>query len=172
MSERSDQAPVVGPWQLDPQRSRVEFRARNFWGLATVKGHFDDYHGRVDLGAEPAIELTVDAASLNTGNAKRDRHLRSADFFDAENHPRVRFVSESAALEGDELRVRGSLFARERSIPLELTARLRRVGEELEIEAATSAPHRDLGMTWNLLGVIPPLSRLSVSGYLVRRGDR
>ena len=52
---------LAGRWQLDPQRSSVEFRARHFWGLATVKGRFDEYEGRLDLGAEPAIELTIDA---------------------------------------------------------------------------------------------------------------
>ena len=160
-------ATLVGRWQLDPQRSSVEFRARHFWGLGTVKGHFDDYEGRLDLSADPAIELTIDAANVQTGNPKRDQHLRSAEFFDAENHPSVQFVSNSVVLRGDTLRVRGYLFARDQSIPLELDARVRRVNGELEIEAAASAPHRELGMTWNPLGMIPPHSELHVTGYLV-----
>ena len=98
---------LVGRWELDPQRSSVEFRVGHFWGLATVKGHFDDYEGRLDLGADPAIELTIDAASVQTGNPKRDQHLRSAPFFDAENHPSVQFVSDSVVLQGDTLSVRG-----------------------------------------------------------------
>jgi polyisoprenoid-binding protein YceI len=158
---------LVGRWQLDPQRSSVEFRARHFWGLGTVKGHFDDYEGRLDLSADPAIELTIDAANVQTGNPKRDQHLRSAEFFDAENHPSVQFVSDSVVLQGDTLSVRGYLFARDQSIPLELHARVRRVDGELEIEAATSAPHRELGMTWNPLRMIPPRSELHVTGYLV-----
>lgn len=170
MSNRSDET-LVGRWQLDPQRSSVEFRAGQFWGLGTVKGHFDDYEGRLDLSADPAIELTIDAASVQTGNRRRDQHLRSADFFDAENHPRVRFVSDSVVLQGDTLRVRGRLSARDRSIPLELDARLRRVGEELEIEAATSAPHRELGLTWSPLGMIPARSELRLNGYLVPTTD-
>ena len=143
-NDRLDET-LVGRWQLDPQRSSVEFRARHFWGLGTVKGHFDDYEGRLDLSADPAIELTIDAAHVQTGNPKRDQHLRSAEFFDAENHPSVQFVSNSVVLRGDTLRVRG----------------------ELEIEAAASAPHRELGMTWNPLGMIPPHSELHVTGYLV-----
>ena len=63
--------------------------------------------------------------------------------------------------------MRGRLFARDRSIPLELDARVRRVDGELEIEAATSAPHRELGMTWNPLRMIPPRTELHVTGYLV-----
>ncbi len=163
---------LVGRWELDPQRSNVEFRVGHFWGLATVKGHFDDYEGRLDLGADPAIELTIDAASVQTGNPKRDQHLRSAPFFDAENHPSVQFVSDSVVLQGDTLSVRGWLFARDRSIPLELDARVRRVNGELEIEAATSAPHRALGMTWTPLRMIPPHSELHVTGYLVPAAEQ
>lgn len=158
---------LVGQWQLDPRRSSVEFRVGHFWGLMTVKGHFDDYEGRLDLSADPAIELTVDAASLQTGNRKRDTHLRSADFFDAEKQPRVRFVSDSVVAHDDTLRVHGSLFAGGQSIPLELDARVRRAGDELEIEALTSAPHRELGMTFSPLGMIRPSSELRVNGYLV-----
>lgn len=59
---------------------------RHFYGLMTVKGEFADYDGTLNLSAEPAVELTLEAASLNTKQAKRDEHLRSNDFFDAENH--------------------------------------------------------------------------------------
>jgi polyisoprenoid-binding protein YceI len=170
-NHRSDQM-LIGRWQLDSQRSSVEFRARKFWGLVTVKGHFDDYEGQLELGADPAVELTIDAASLQTGIRKRDEHLRSADFFDAEHHPRVRFVSESVDLHDDALKVRGRLFARDRSIPLELEAQVRQVDGELEIEAATTAPHRKLGMTWSPLGMIPPRSELFVKGHLVPNTDR
>jgi polyisoprenoid-binding protein YceI len=161
-------SPPLGRWRLDPQRSSVEFRARHIWGLLTVKGRFADYEGGLDLSADPAIELTIDAGSVQTGNRKRDEHLRSADFFDVEHHPRVRFVSDSVALEGGTLKVRGRLFARDRSIPLELDAVVREVDDGLEVEAATSSQHRALGMTWSPLGMIPPQSELLVSGYLVR----
>ncbi len=166
MDNRSDET-LAGRWQLDPDRSRVEFRAGHFWGLATVKGRFERYEGRLDLSAQPAIELMIEAASVETGNRKRDEHLRSADFFDAENQPRVRFVSDSVVLRADTLKVRGRLIAREESLPLELDARIRRVGGEIEIEAATSASHRDLGMTWSPLGMIPARSELLVTGHLV-----
>jgi polyisoprenoid-binding protein YceI len=158
---------VSGTWQLDPQRSSVEFRAGHFWGLATVTGSFDDYEGQLDLDATPAIELEIDAASLQTGNRKRDEHLRSSDFFDVENHPRVRFLSDAVELQDDTLKVRGSLSARERSIPLELDAELRQVDGELEIEATSTAQHRDLGMTWSPLGMIPPHSQLFVKAHLI-----
>ena len=165
-THRSDET-ISGRWQLDPQRSTAEFRVKLLWGLATVKGHFDDYHGRLDLSADPAIELTIDAASLQTGNVRRDRHLRSADFFDVENHPQVRFVSDSVDLQGDTLEVRGRLSVRGRSIPLELEVQPRQDDGGLEVEAVTIAPHRELGMTWNPLGMISPRSKLVVRARLV-----
>jgi polyisoprenoid-binding protein YceI len=161
---------ILGRWQLDPQRSTIEFRARHFWGLGTVKGHFEDYQGRLDLSFNPAIELTIDAASVQTGNAKRDQHLRSADFFDTENHPQIRFVSDSVVQDANTLKVRGRLFARGQSIPLELDAHVRRIGHDVEIEAGTTALHRELGMSWSPLRTIPPRSELLVKGYLSPRG--
>jgi len=91
---------LAGVWRLDPTRSNVEFRVGHFWGLVKVSGRFDGYHGTLDLSADPAVELTIDASSVQTGNDKRDRHLRSADFFDVEEHPYVRFVSDSAGFDG------------------------------------------------------------------------
>jgi polyisoprenoid-binding protein YceI len=84
----------------------------------------------------------------------------------------VRFVSDSVDLHDDTLKVRGRLSARGRSIPLELEAQVRRIDGELEIEAATTAPHRELGMTWSPLGMVPPRSELFVIGHLVPNTDR
>ena len=112
--------PAATRWRIDPARSSVEFRTPTLWGLAKVKGHFDRYDGTLDLERDPAITLTIDAASLDTHNRLRDRHLRSADFFDVANHPQVRFVSDSATLDGERLNVRGRLYAGGESIPLRL----------------------------------------------------
>src|SRR5271166_5356800 len=127
----------TGTWRLDPARSSVEFHVRHFYGLMTVKGHFDRYEGTLDLGSEPAVQLTIDADSLNTKNARRDKHLRSGDFFDVEHHRQVRFVSDSAVLDGDTLKVRGQLYAAGKHVPLDLHATVRNVDDEVEIEATT-----------------------------------
>ncbi len=163
---------LSGKWRLDPQRSSVEFHAKSFWGLASVKGRFQDYRGQLDMSATPAIELTIDAASLNSGNRRRDEHLRSGDFFDAETHPHVQFVSDSVELLGDTLKVRGRLSARGGSIPIELDAQIRKLDDGgLEIEAKHTASHRELGMTWSPLGLIPPRSQLFVRAHLVPNTD-
>jgi len=155
-------------WRIDPAHSSVEFAVKNFWGMATVKGAFSRYHGTLDLGGDPAIELTVEADSLDTENEKRDKHLRSPDFFDAEAHPYVRFVSESAVLDGERLTVQGPLHARGASLPLSVEATLRRSGDDLELAAVTQVDRRKLGMTWNMLGTVGATSTLTVKGRLVR----
>jgi polyisoprenoid-binding protein YceI len=160
---------ATGAWGLDPAHSSIEFHVPHFWGLITVKGHFERYEGTLDLEAEPAVELTIEAESLQTGNRKRDQHLRSADFFDAEHHPQIRFVSETAALEDTTFKVRGRLHAAGRSIPLELDATVHSVEGGFEIEAVTHAPHHELGMTWSPLGIARPHSTLIVKGRLERR---
>ena len=106
-----------GRWRIDPTRSSIEFRARTLWGHTNVTGRFERYQGTLDLQENPAIELTIDAASINTNLGLRDRHLRSADFFDVMNHPHVSFVSDGAKLEGERLQVRGRLHTAGKSIP-------------------------------------------------------
>jgi polyisoprenoid-binding protein YceI len=155
-------------WRIDPAGSSIKFRVKNFWGMATVEGRFTRYHGTLDLSARRAVALAVETASLDTANEKRDAHLGGPEFFDADNHPYVRVVSESATLDGERLHVRGRLHARGRSVPLELTATVRRVGADVEVQAATEVDHRELGMTWNLIGMVRPKSKLLVTARLVR----
>jgi polyisoprenoid-binding protein YceI len=156
-----------GTWNLDPARSSVEFHVRHFYGLMTVKGRFDRYRGTLDLDAKPAIELTIEADSLDTKLAKRDTHLRSADFFDVANHPQVRFVSQTATLNGETLTVRGELHAAGRDVPVEVEATLREVDDGLEVEATTLVDHRELGMRWSPLGILRTPSKLILRGRLI-----
>ena len=155
-------------WRIDPDRSSIEFHVKSLWGIVTVKGRFSRYQGTLDLSGDPAIELTIEADSIDTRNKRRDKHLRSPDFFAADQHPYVRFVSESAALEGERLEIRGVLHARGAGTPLDIDATLRRDGDDLEIEAVTLADHQQVGMTWNPIGLVSTPSTLIVRGRLVR----
>jgi len=155
-------------WRIDPARSSVEFHVKTFWGLVTVKGRFERYQGTLDLRRIPAIELTIDATSLNTNNKLRDKHLRAADFFDVGNHPQVTFVSETVTLEGERLKVRGMLRAAGRGMRIDVDASLRQVGDELELVARTQANHHEVGMTHSTLGMIRTPSDLIVRGSLFR----
>jgi polyisoprenoid-binding protein YceI len=164
-------APKTSRWRIDPARSSVEFRTPTLWGLTKVKGRFDRYDGTLNLERDPAIELTIDADSLDTHNRLRDKHLRSADFFDVANHPQVRFVSDGATLKGERLRVRGRLHVAGQSIALDLNASLRKVDDELEVHVNTRVDHRELGMTHSTLGMIRTPSELTVRGRLVNDSD-
>ncbi len=160
-----------GRWRLDPARSSVEFHVPNFYGLMTVKGRFERYDGTLELGARPAVELTIDAASVDTGNAKRDKHLRSADFFDVEQHPHVRFTSTSATPHGEAIRVHGRLEVAGEQLPLELVAAVQSVDGALEVEAVTFVDQRRLGLTWSPLGLVRAPTKLTVRARLVRDED-
>jgi polyisoprenoid-binding protein YceI len=176
MSQNVTPLPVTdiatGEWRLDPARSSVEFHVPHFYGLMTVKGHFDRYEGTLDLSARPAVKLVIEADSLDTKQSKRDKHLRSADFFDVANHPRVRFEADAATLEGERLKVHGILHAAGKRIPLDVDATVTADGDELEIEASALADHRELGMGWSPLGIMRAPSKLIVRGRLVRGEDQ
>ena len=158
----------TGTWRLDPARSSVEFHVRHFYGLMTVKGRFDRYQGTLDLSAHPAVELVIEADSLDTKQKQRDKHLRSDDFFDVANHPQVRFEADAATLDGDQLKAHGLLYAAGKHIPLDVDATVTPVGDEFEIEASALADHRELGMLWSPMGIMRSPSKLIVRGRLVR----
>lgn len=154
-------------WRIDPNRSDVEFRSRKVWGLVTVRGRFARYEGTMNLSAQPAIEMTIDADSLDTKNALRDKHLRSADYFDVAHHPQIRFVSDSVTLDGERLKVHGQLNAAGHGIPLDVEGTLRFTESAAEVEVTAIADHRQLGMTFNPLGTMRSPSKLIVRGRLI-----
>src|ERR1700678_4315361 len=82
---------TAGVWNLDRDRSTIGFSIKNFWGLVNVKGRFPDVHGDGQITGQGAIfgRIDIHVASLRTGIGKRDEHLRSADFFDADRYPQI-----------------------------------------------------------------------------------
>jgi polyisoprenoid-binding protein YceI len=162
---------ATGRWRLDRSRSSVEFHARNFYGLMTVKGRFDRYEGTLDVSSRPVVSLVIEGDSLDTHNKRRDKHLRSDDFFDVANHPRVRFEADAAEFDGGTLKVRGLLYAAGKHVPVETDATVSPVGDEFEIEATALVDHHQLGMTWSPLGILRGPSKLTVRGRLVRAED-
>jgi polyisoprenoid-binding protein YceI len=144
-------------WQLDPSASSAEFRVPSVWGLATVTGRFQRIEGWLEVGDdhEWRMILALDADSLDTGNARRDRHLRSGDFFDVAQHPEVRFLSRGANRNGDgRLHVEGELEAAGGRVPLQVDVTVEHADGGLELDATATVDHRRLGMTWSPLGVI------------------
>lgn len=158
-------------WRLDPSGSSAEFRVPNFWGLASVKGRIQRLDGwlEVDDDRQWRMELTLDAASLDTGNRRRDRHLRSADFFDVEHHPEVRFRSGSVSDHGGgRLHVEGELEAAGERARLQVEATVKDADGRLELDAAATVDQRQLGMNWNPLWIVRTPTAVSVHARLRR----
>jgi polyisoprenoid-binding protein YceI len=88
----------VGVWNVDPQRSTIGFKAKSMWGLAPVKGHFAEFSGDGQITDTQTVfgRIDIKVASVDTKIRKRDDHLRSADFLEAEKFPDISVVVTSA----------------------------------------------------------------------------
>jgi polyisoprenoid-binding protein YceI len=145
-----------GRWRLDPSASTAEFRVPHFWRLVTVKGHFERLDGylEVDDGHQCHMTLTIDAASIHTGIGKRDRHLRSGDFFDTDGHPEMRFRSTCVSdIADNRVRVVGELEAAGERVAMTLQATIHQTNDRLEVDVTTAVDQRQLGMAWSPLGM-------------------
>jgi polyisoprenoid-binding protein YceI len=153
----SDLGLPVGVWTSEPSSGRLEFAVKTMWGLATVEGRFERFHGELAVQPEGArAELTIEAASLDTGHTKRDTHLRSADFFDVSNHPKLSFTAAAITTRpGDDLTITGDLTVAGRVVRLQLPVHVTR-GEQGRLHLSTTAtvPREQAGMTWNRGGMI------------------
>ena len=157
-------------WTADPARTKVEFEVEHFWGLHTVRGRFRRFDGVYVVGtAGPEIELTIDAASIDTGISARDRHLRSVDFLNVDEHPQVRFTSTRVTgIDDGQVRVSGELEAAGTSVPLVFDASVRVIDGELELEATTAVDQRRFGMRHGPFRNVRPPTNLHVKTCLVR----
>jgi polyisoprenoid-binding protein YceI len=158
-------------WQIDPAHTLVEFSVRHMM-IATVKGRFGTVAGTIRLDdedpARSAVDVTIDAASVDTRNEQRDAHLRSADFFDVANHPTLTFRSRRVErTREDHYRVTGDLTIRgtTRSVVLDVIEQGRITDPWGATRAAFSARatvnREDFGLTWN--------QALEAGGVLVSR---
>jgi len=158
-------------WNIDATHSTIGFSIRHMV-FSKVRGRFLKYTGAIQLDDDLAkswVEVTIDAASIDTGTAQRDTHLRSADFFDAERFPELRFRSTRVDdLGGDRLRVTGDLTIRDvaREVVLDVEPAGRGMdpwgNERIGFVAKTSLDRKDFGLKWNQV--------LEAGGVLV--GDR
>lgn len=164
----------TGLWQLDVSASTVALKHRTMWGLVTVKGAFAALSGGGEVTADGAATgtLTLDVSSLDTGNAKRDTHLRGTDFFDVDRHPEITFVARSAELrDGAAVQVSGQLTVRGTSRPHSLTAQLSRDGADaLTLDAEFTVDRAQFGMGWNQMGMMRGLTTVTTS-LRFRRAD-
>lgn len=164
---------AAGHWVLDPGQSSADFRHKTIWGLVTVRGQFSGLSGEGDLGADGSVtgKLEIPAASVDTKNPTRDKHLRSPDFFNADAHPSITFTATSAAIGASgELLVNGDLSAGGTSRPLSVTAKLAAVAaDSATLTAEVDIDRADFGMTWNMLGMVKGPATISVTAHFTHQ---
>ena len=150
---------LTGTWSIDPSHSSLGFSARHAM-VTNVRGQFDEFEGTgvVDAANPSASTATVvmKAASINTGVADRDAHLRSGDFFDVENHPELRFTSTSVEqADSSTWRVTGDLTIKDTTHPVtidfDFTGLARDPFGNLRagFEGETTINRKDWGLEWN-----------------------
>jgi polyisoprenoid-binding protein YceI len=152
----------TGTWSVDPANSRVEFLLKQL-GIATVRGAFHEFEGTLELGDDLAGARaygSVSVASLDTNQARRDAHLRSPDFFDAERYPEVTFESsEIRPLDAGTFEIAGDLTMHGVTRPITLTAELQDAADpsgSLRLAVGGRLNRGDYGVTPN-----PLLNRLA-----------
>lgn len=153
------EAPVAGTWVFDPAHTKLSAVGRHMM-ITKVRGYFHDVSGTIHVEERPEdswVEVTIGAASIDTGDERRDQHMRSADFMDVDQFPTITFRSTRVErVEGAELRVTGDLTIRDATHPITLDveylgAEKAPWGDEIRIGfAATGVLEREaFGMTWN-----------------------
>ena len=149
------------PWVIDKAHSHVTFSVKHVV-VATVRGQFKEYAGTLSLDpadfARSTFEGSIDVASIDTGNADRDNHLRTNDFFDVANHPKITFKSTSIEKKGDgEFTVHGDLTIRgvTKNVALDVeyngTAKNPYGMTVAGLAAHTTINRKDFGVSFNAL---------------------
>lgn len=151
---------TASTWTLDPDHSAVQFKVKHLM-ISNVKGVFEKVSGILNLDdkdiTKSRVDVTIEAASINTNIKKRDDHLRSADFFDVAKHPTITFTSTKVEKAGaNKLKVTGNLTIKGTTRPVVLDVE----GLTPEIKdpwgssrrgasATTQINRRDFGVNWS-----------------------
>jgi polyisoprenoid-binding protein YceI len=163
---------LTGDWVLDPRNSSVRLKSRSMGGLIPVKGVFREVSGSgtVSPDGKAAGTVLVAAASIDTRNTRRDTHLRSADFFDSDNHPDITFTADDIQPSGQGVAVTGTLTIRDRTRPLSFDAAVSVAGDgEVWLDAEVRVDRTDFGLTWNQLGMVAKTSTLTIHAVFTKK---
>lgn len=158
MSRTTVANPLTGTYVIDQTHSRIGFVARHAM-VTKVRGSFNEFEGSAYIDAEnpsaSKTQLTITAASIDTGNGDRDAHLRSNDFFDMQNYPEISFVSTDVEGVDGGYRITGDLTIKGATNPV--TVDFEYTGTAVDpygntrvgFEGATTVNRRDWGVNWN-----------------------
>jgi polyisoprenoid-binding protein YceI len=148
---------VAGTWQIDPAHSDVAFTVRHMM-VSKVRGNFTSFSGTIttaDDVLQSSVEASIDLASIDTRNEQRDAHIRTADFFDVENHPTMTYRSTGIRPDGDRFIVDGELTLRGVTREVPLTLGINGFGPDayggtrVGLTATTEINRTDFGVNWN-----------------------
>ena len=149
--------PLTGDWTIDPLHSNISFGIRHM-GLATIRGRFDEFAGSIKADADPeksSVQVTIKTASIDTDIPKRDDHLRSPDFFDAEKYPEITFRSSRVEKAQNGFVAHGTLtmhgVSREIALPFRLAGPIRdpRAGGRIGVESRVRLNRHDYGIKYH-----------------------
>jgi polyisoprenoid-binding protein YceI len=152
---------IAGTWDIDPVHSEVSFQIRHMV-VSKVRGRFDTFAGAIVTAEDPAgssVQVTIDAASINTANADRDAHVRSGDFLDTATFPQIFFNSAGVRDDDGDYLVDGDLTIRGVTKPITLKVEVNgftpdaRGGIRAGFSASTEINRSDFGVSFN--GPIP-----------------
>lgn len=147
----------TGTWTVDPAHSSVEFRVKHMM-ISTVRGRFSEFEGTIEAAPDyhqSTVRGTVKAASIDTNESRRDEHLRSADFFDAEHHPEIGFASSRIEhVEKGTYRVGGELTMHGETRPVEFEVTVHGVSHDPQghdrvgLEVRGTVSRGEFGLRW------------------------
>jgi polyisoprenoid-binding protein YceI len=143
-------------YNVDPSHSSVGFEVKHM-GIATVRGRFGTFEGKIDASAgTPVLEGTVDVATIDTGDANRDGHLKGPEFFDADQQPKISFTSTATEVgAGGGITLQGEITIKGITKPIELTGEVAENGqdpwgnERIGLELTSAIDRRDFDLKWN-----------------------
>lgn len=144
----------AGTWTFDSAHSEVAFTVRHA-GISKVRGTFENVSAELVVGEQSSVMASVDIASVETGSADRDGHVKSADFFDAETYPNMTFTSTSLESDGEDVTLKGDLTIKDQTRPVVFTGEFGGVAVDpfgttrAGFSVTASISRKDFGITWN-----------------------
>jgi polyisoprenoid-binding protein YceI len=163
---------AAGVWNLVPDKSTIGFKIKNMWGLVPVKGRFTEFTGDGQLTATGAVSGRVDirVASLHTGIRRRDRHLLSGDFFDAERFPEISVVVTGLEpTTGNAADLSTSFTIKGTSAEVPLPVKITEMGDgSIRVAGETTLDRFQFGVDWNKGGMIGAAATVTTEAIFVQ----
>lgn len=152
---------AIQRWSIDPAHSRIGFHVRHLM-ISNVHGRFERWHGMLEFdpedGTQSRVQLSIDAASIDTHELQRDAHLRSAEFLDVERHPTITFdTAEIERISLDDYKVAGTLTIRGVARRILLAVSRSQVivdhtgQQRVAFVISGALSRKELGLTWNFV---------------------